>query len=45
MIAQNIEKAVSLLVVLLDTGDDRFKRLTTKDIIGHFLKHMELEDL
>jgi hypothetical protein len=45
MIAQNIEKAVSELIGLLDTGDDRVKRLTANDIIGHFLKHKELKDL
>ena len=45
MIAQNIEKAVSVLVRLLDTGDDRVKRLASNDIIGHFLKHRELDDL
>ena len=45
MIAQNIEKAISTLVGLLDTGDDRVKRLTANDIIGHFLKHKELKDL
>ena len=45
MIAQNIEKAVTTLVGLLDTGDDRVKRLTANDIIGHFLKHKELKDL
>ena len=45
MIAQNIDKAVSTLVGLLDTGDDRVKRLTANDIIGHFLKHKELKDL
>ena len=45
MIAQNIEKAISTLVGLLDTGDDRVKRLTANDIIGHFLKHKELDDL
>jgi len=45
MIAQNIEKAVSSLVGLLDTGDDRVKRLTANDIIGHFLKHRELRAL
>jgi len=44
MIAQNIEKAVSTLVGLLDTGDDRVKRLTANDIIGHFLKRRELVD-
>jgi hypothetical protein len=45
MIAQNIEKAVTTLVGLLDTGDDRVKRLTANDIIGHFLKHKELDEL
>jgi AcrR family transcriptional regulator len=45
MIAQNIEKAVSTLAELLDTGDDRVKRLTANDIIGHFFKHKELKDL
>jgi hypothetical protein len=45
MIAQNIEKAVSTLVGLLDTGDDRVKRLTANDVIGHFLEHRELDDL
>ena len=45
MIAQNIEKAVTTLVGLLDTGDDRVKRLTANDIIGHFLKHKELKEL
>ena len=45
MIAQNIEKAVSTLVGLLDTGDDRVKRLTANDIISHFLKHKELKEL
>jgi hypothetical protein len=32
-------------VGLLDTGDDRVKRLTANDIIDHFLKHKELKDL
>jgi len=45
MIAQNIEKAVSMLVGLLDTTYDWVKRLTANDIIGHFLKHKELKDL
>lgn len=45
MIAQNIEKAVSTLVGLLDTSDDRVKRLTANDIIGHFLKRRELVEL
>jgi phage terminase small subunit len=45
MIAQNIEKAVSELVGLLDTKDERVKCLTANDIIRHFLKHKELKDL
>jgi hypothetical protein len=45
MIAQNIEKAVSVLVGLLDTGDARVKRLTANDVIGHFLKRRELVDV
>ena len=45
MIAQNIEKAVSTLVGLLDTGDDRVKRLASNDVINHFLKRRELVDL
>lgn len=45
MIAQNIEKAVTTLIGLLDTSDDRVKRLTANNIIGHFLKHRELQDL
>ncbi len=45
MIAQNIEKAVSTLIGLLDTGDDRVKRLTSNDLLRHFLKHKELNDL
>jgi hypothetical protein len=34
MIAQNIKKAVSTLVGLLDTKDERVKRLTVNDIIA-----------
>jgi Helix-turn-helix of insertion element transposase len=44
LIAQNVEKAVSALVGLLDTTDDRVKRLTANDIIDHFLKHKELAE-
>lgn len=45
LIAQNIGNAASALVGLLDTSDDRVRRLTANDIIGHFLKHKELKDL
>ena len=45
MIAQNIEKAVSTLVGLLDSKDERIKRLTAKDIIQYILEHRAIEDL
>jgi len=45
MIAQNIEKAVTTLVGLLDSKNERVKRLTANDIISHFLKRKELKDL
>ena len=45
MIAQNIEKAVSTLVGLLDSKEERIKRLTANDLISHFFKRQELVDL
>ena len=45
MIAQSIEKAVSTLVGLLDSSDERVKRLSANDIINHFLRHKELHEL
>ncbi|MBN2317285.1 MAG: hypothetical protein JXM79_25395 [Sedimentisphaerales bacterium] len=45
MISQNIEKAVSTLAGLLDSKDERIKRLAANDIISHFLKHKELKDI
>lgn len=44
-IAQNIEKAASVLVGLLDGQDGRLKRLAANDIIAHFLKHKELAEI
>ena len=38
------ERAVSILVVILDTTDDRIRRLAANDIIEHFLKHRELAE-
>jgi hypothetical protein len=32
-------------VGLLDTSDDRVKRLTANDIINNFLKHKEINEL
>jgi hypothetical protein len=32
-------------VGLLDSGDERVKRLTANDIVNHFLRHKELHEL
>ena len=45
VMSQSLTKAVETLVGLLDNKDDRLKRLTAKEIIEHFLKHKEVEDL
>ena len=45
MIAQNVEQAVIALVGLLDTNDDRVKRLAANDVINHFTKRHEMVDL
>jgi hypothetical protein len=45
VLAQTLTKAVETLVGLLDTGDDRVKRLTANDIISHYLKHKEIKEL
>jgi hypothetical protein len=45
LIAQNIEKAVSTLVGLLNSKDERVKRLTANDVIDFIIRHKENEDL
>ncbi len=45
LLSQNMQKAVSTLVGLLDIGDCRVKRLAANNIISHFHKHKELNDL
>ncbi len=45
MVAQSMDKAVSTLVGLLDSDDERVKRLTANDIVNHFLRHKELHEL
>ena len=45
LIAQNVEKAVSTLVGLLNSKDERIKRLTAKDVIDFIIRHKENEDL
>ena len=45
MLAQNLSKAIEVLVEMLESGDDRCKRLSANDIIRHFLKHKEVKEL
>ena len=45
VLSQGLTKAVETLVGLLASKDDRLKRLTANDIIGHFLKYKELKEL
>ncbi len=45
VLSQSLTKAVETLTGLLDTKDDRLKRLVCKDIIEQFLKRKEIEDL
>lgn len=35
----------STLMGLLDSRDERLKRLTTNDVVNHFLRHKELHEL
>jgi hypothetical protein len=45
ILSQNITRAVETLTGLLDTYDDRLKRLVCNDIIDHILQRKEIEDL
>ena len=45
VLSQSLTKAVETLTGLLDTKDDRLKRLVCKDIIEHILKREEIDDL
>ncbi len=45
VLSQGLTKAVETLIGLLDTKDDRLKRLVCKDIIEHILQRKEIEDL
>ena len=42
---QSLTKAVEALTELLDTEDERLRRLVSNDIIEHILKHKENEEL
>jgi hypothetical protein len=45
VLSQGLTKAVETLTGLLDTKDDRLKRLVCKDIIDFIIRHKENEDL
>ena len=45
VLTQGLTKAVEKLVGLLDTRDDRLKRLAAKDVIDFIIRHKENEDL
>ncbi|MHC4463246.1 MAG: phBC6A51 family helix-turn-helix protein [Planctomycetota bacterium] len=45
VLSQSLTKAVEALTGLLDTQDERLKRLVCKDIIEHILKYREVKDL
>jgi hypothetical protein len=44
-LSQNLNKAVETLTGLMDTPDNRLKRLVCNDIIEHILQHREIEDI
>jgi hypothetical protein len=45
ILSQNITKAVETLTGLLDTQDNRLKRLVCNDIIEHIIQHKEIEEI
>lgn len=45
LLVENVRKAVSALVDLLDHEDARLRRLSAKDVIEYYLQHKELADL
>jgi len=45
MLSQGLTKAVETLTALLDHKDDRLRRLAAKDVIEHFMKHKQNEEL
>jgi len=45
LLSQNVAKAVETLAGLLDTKDDRLKRLAARDILDQHVKFRELDEL
>ena len=45
ILEQSLTRAIETLVGLLDTNDDRLKRLICNDVLNHILKYHEIKDL
>jgi phage terminase small subunit len=45
MLASNLTKAIEVLAGLLNDGDRRLKRFAANDILNHFVRHRELNEL
>ena len=45
ILSQSLTKAIETLTGLLNTQDERLKRLVCKDIIEHILRHKEIREL
>ena len=45
LLLQNVNRAVSVHVELLDHSDARLRRLSAKDLIDYYLKHRELAEI
>jgi phage terminase small subunit len=45
MLASNLTRAVEVLAGLLNDGDKRLKRFAANDILNHFARHKELNEL
>lgn len=44
LLVQNVGKAVSVMVELLDHSDARLRRLSAKDVIDYYVRRKELAD-
>ena len=45
LLTQNLTRAVETLTTLLETSDNRLKRLAAKDILDFSIKHIEMKEL
>ncbi len=45
LLSQSVTQAIEVLAGLLNDGDKRLRRFAANDILSHFLRHKELEEL